>query len=177
MAFDSTVGGPSANSYVTVARAAALLPVLVSPSRAAAWGALVSSVKEGFLMRACNMMERYFDWTGCRTNDGLQVLAWPRDFVYPPDSATALPADLVPQRVEEAQSLLALYLSEGFEASDQAEAPLSAMRISALSMKFETNKAARSTALLPPEVIEVLRGFGEYVGATGLGRSVTLERG
>lgn len=174
--FDATLGSSSANSYVTVARADELLPILVSSTRLAVWSALDTTAKETYLMRAVRLMEAYIDWEGTKIDDW-QPIGWPRQWIYGPDRSTTLPTDEVPQAVEESQALMALNLAEGFDQNEASASPVDYLKVSSISISFASQRASRSSMLLPSEVVEKLRGFGSYVGASGMGRSVTMFRG
>jgi hypothetical protein len=126
-------------------------------------------------MRAARLLDTYVDWEGRRVLED-QALGWPRDFVYGLDRCTYLPSDVVPVTIQEAQVLLAINLSEGFDQTTSSGAPVDYIKLSSLSVSFVSAKAARGASLLPAEVIEKLRGFGEYVGPTGLARSITVSR-
>jgi hypothetical protein len=126
-------------------------------------------------MRATKMLDQYFEWDGRKVVD-TQPIGWPRDFVYGPDSCYYLPSDANPVQVKEAQALMALSLSEGFESADQAGSPVDYVKISSISVSFASERAARTSMVVPPEVNEKLRGFGEYVGASGGAKSITMER-
>lgn len=174
--FDATIGGSAANSYITVARAADLLPLVVSSTRVAIWTALDNASKELYLMRAVRLLEAYMEWEGTKVDD-LQPIGWPRDWVYGPDRCYVLPTNEVPQTVGEAQALLALCLAEGFDQADAAASPVDYLKVSSIAISFSSQRAARSSMLLPSEVVEKLRGFGDYVGASGMVQSVKLVRG
>jgi hypothetical protein len=174
-ALDATLGGPSANSYITVAEADGLLPVLVSKARSTAWLDLGDTDKENYLMRAVKMIETYIDFDGVRVLNE-QPLAWPRDWVYGPERCTAYAADELPRQIGEAQALLAISLSEGFDQTASGGAPIDKLKLSSLSLSFVVDRSARGTLLLPAEVVETLRGFGDYVGSTGGARSIKLVR-
>lgn len=174
--FDATIGGASANSYITVAKADELAPLLVSSVRSAAWLAISPDTsKEVFLMRAAKLLETYMDFDGTKVSSS-QALAWPRDWVYGLDGSTAYASDVIPLPVAEAQTLLAINLSEDFDQAAASGSPIESFKLSSLAIKFDTDRAARGSMLLPAEVVEKLRGFGDYAGTSGLARAITLVR-
>lgn len=175
MPLDAAIGSPTYNSYLTVAAADALVPVLASVSRATAWDALEDPLKETLLVRAARLLDNYFDWEGRRVDDD-QPIGWPRDFVYGLDRSTYHDSTSIPQRVQDAQALFALQLSEGFDAAANSGAPVDYVKVSSLSISFDNEKAGRGQTQVPADVIEVLRGYGEYVGTSGMARSVKVER-
>lgn len=173
--FDATLGGPSANSYITVAKADELAPLIVSNGRSTLWLAIASGLKEIYLMRATKLLETYVDFDGTRVSSS-QPLAWPRDWVYGPDLCTTYLTSEIPLPVQEAQALMAINLSEDFDQANSASSPIESFKLSSLAIKFDANRSARGAMLLPAEVVEKLRGFGEYVGTSGLARSITMVR-
>lgn len=175
-AFDVTVGAATSTSYVDVAGADGIAPIVVSKTRAAAWTALSTEDKQLYLMRAASLLDVYMDWGGSRVTYD-QNLAWPRNWVMGPDHWIWYDSRTIPTKIQEAQVLLAINLAEGFDQDTAAAAPVTSVKVSSISVQFATARAARSSALLPAEVIERLNGFGVYIGTSGSARSVTLERG
>lgn len=174
--FDTTLGGSSANSYISVAKADELAPLIVSSARSTAWLAISPDAsKEVLLMRATKLLETYMDFDGTKVSSS-QALAWPRDWVYGPDGCTSYPSDAIPLPVAEAQALLAINLGEDFDQAAAAGGPIESFKLSSLAIKFNTDRAARGSMLLPAEVVEKMRGFGDYSGTSGLARSITLVR-
>lgn len=109
---DATVGGASANSYVTVAAADTYLDTRLN---AAAWNdELDVNQKERALIEATRELDR-LPWKGRRVTDA-QALAWPREDVPDPDATLADPAQdfpffadtVIPARVQDATFELAL---------------------------------------------------------------------
>lgn len=82
MAIDATVGGASANSYLTVAAADA---AMVDYPQAAAWAALSTPQKEALLKRGTRLIDRYTVWMPKK--DAAQRLAFPRGI----DAAGVIP--------------------------------------------------------------------------------------
>lgn len=126
-------------------------------------------------MRSAKLLDQYFDWEGRRVDDD-QPIGWPRDFVYGLDRVQYHDADAIPQKVQDAQALYALNLSESFDAATSSGAPVDYVKVSSLSISFDNEKAGRGQTQAPAEVIEALRGYGEYSGTSGLGRSVKVYR-
>lgn len=93
MAFVSTLGATDANSYLSVAEAAALLSGLPASSGVAAWLALTTTQKEQSLV-AATMAINPLHWKG-QPSSSDQSLAWPRrvvaDYYYAPEDE--LPID------------------------------------------------------------------------------------
>jgi hypothetical protein len=116
---DATVGGPNANSYVTVADADAYLNARLN---AGAWTDATADNRARALIEAQRSLTP-LPWAGSRATDE-QALAWPRLYVANPDAPRPLDItgrenilrayivyyddDVVPQRVKDAQCELAL---------------------------------------------------------------------
>jgi hypothetical protein len=105
MAFDSTVGGAAANSYIPVATATAYLADVANDT---AWLAATATERETALVRATRFIEnRYIGrWPG-RITEGAQALSWPRQ--YARDRERRMIADnVIPSAVVAAASELAV---------------------------------------------------------------------
>jgi hypothetical protein len=105
-AVDATVGGASANSYVTIAEADAYL---VARLNAGAWETdATADEKIRAVIEATRELDR-LSWQGRRAST-TQALAWPRYWVVDPDSPSAFNVDstIIPQRVKDATCELAL---------------------------------------------------------------------
>ena len=120
---DATVGGASANSYITLADANLIVQGLVVNDNVTAWASSTTDYKNRALFTAAQRIDRE-RFLGARTND-TQALEWPRSGVRKPDTYTNLyglsfPNRLVadyyldteiPDRVKHAQVILAVYLN------------------------------------------------------------------
>lgn len=102
MALDATVGGPSADTYVTEAEYRAY---------ASAYGWTLSGDIEVHLRRARAYLDRAFDYLGAKASSG-QALAWPRlvgDILV---DGYSVASDALPQAIKDAQCEMA-YLIQG----------------------------------------------------------------
>lgn len=102
---DETVGGASANSFVSLAEADAYME---SRLNASTWESSASTDdKNRALVEATRMLDT-LAWAG-RTAADTQALAWPRDWVVDPDSPTQdyFDNDELPQRLKDATMELA----------------------------------------------------------------------
>lgn len=77
MAFDATVAGNAANSYLSVAEADALAAADVGPS-VTAWNAASQSAKENALQRATREVNAYLRSSGIALYSATQALLYPR---------------------------------------------------------------------------------------------------
>ena len=120
---DATVGGASANSYLTLADAQALIDGMVENDDVTAWASATTDQKNRALYSATQRFDRE-RFLGARATD-TQALQWPRTGVRKPDTyintyATGFPfritADYytdteIPDQVKQAQVVLAIYLN------------------------------------------------------------------
>jgi hypothetical protein len=120
---DATVGGASANSYLTLADAQDLIDGMVENDDVTAWASATTDQKNRALYSATQRLDRE-RFLGARATD-TQALQWPRTGVRKPDTyintyATGFPfritADYytdteIPDQVKQAQVVLAVYLN------------------------------------------------------------------
>lgn len=104
---DATVGGASANSYVTLAEAQAYMDARLNEST---WESATTDTQNRALVEATRELQPLY-WQGTRA-DSTQALAWPRWFVINPDLPWAgtvyYASTVIPQRVKDATCELAL---------------------------------------------------------------------
>lgn len=102
MAFDSTVGGDSANSYISIAEASAYL---ADVGNDAAFSTAIQADQEKALVRATRFIEnRYIErWPGRIASDD-QALSWPRESATDREgrrlSSSAIPPSVVAAAAE-----------------------------------------------------------------------------
>jgi hypothetical protein len=120
---DATIGGASANSYLTLADAQDLIDGMVENDDVTAWASATTDQKNRALYSATQRLDRE-RFLGARATD-TQALQWPRTGVRKPDTyintyATGFPfritADYytdteIPDQVKQAQVVLAVYLN------------------------------------------------------------------
>lgn len=120
---DATAGGSSANSYLTLAAADAIVEGMVESDDVTAWGSATDDQKNRALYTAAQRIDRE-RFLGARATD-TQSLQWPRTGVRKPDTyintySVGFPfritADYftdteIPDQVKRAQVELAVYLN------------------------------------------------------------------
>ena len=123
ISIDATVGGASANSYITLSDANSIVEGLIVDDDVSAWDGSNTDNKNRALYTAAQRIDR-FRFLGARVSD-TQALEWPRSGVRKPDTYTNLyglsfpnriVADYytdteIPDRVKNAQVVLAVYLN------------------------------------------------------------------
>ena len=120
---DATVGGASANSYLTLADAQALIDGMVENDDVTAWASATDDQKNRALYSATQRLDRE-RFLGARATD-TQALQWPRTGVRKPDTyintyAVGFPFRIttdyftdteIPDQIKQAQVVLAVYLN------------------------------------------------------------------
>ena len=123
VSIDATAGGASANSYLTLADAQAIVDGLVEDADVTAWASATTDQKNRALYTATQRLDRE-RFLGARATD-TQALQWPRTGVRKPDTyvntyATGFPFRIsddyftdeeIPDQVKRAQVVLAVYLN------------------------------------------------------------------
>ena len=121
----ATVGSASANSYITLSDANAIVEGLTPDDDVKAWeaGSTSDDYRNRALYTACQRIDRE-RFLGARADD-TQALQWPRDGVRKPDTyintyATGFPFRIttdyftdteIPDQIKKAQAVLAAYLN------------------------------------------------------------------
>ena len=123
VAIDATPGGASANSYLTLNDAQAIIDGFVQDADVTAWASATTDQKNRALFTATQRLDRE-RFLGARSTD-TQALQWPRTGVRKPDTyintyAVGFPFRIttdyytdteIPDRIEFAQCVLAVYLN------------------------------------------------------------------
>ncbi len=123
ISIDATVGGASANSYLTLSDANAIIDGLVQDDDVAAWASATDDQKNRALYTATQRIDRE-RFLGARATD-TQSLQWPRTGVRKPDTyintySVGFPFRIttdyftdteIPDQVKKAQAVLAVYLN------------------------------------------------------------------
>jgi len=123
ISIDATVGGASANSYLTLAAANSLIEGLVQNDDVVAWASATDDQKNRALYSATQRIDRE-RFLGARATD-TQSLQWPRTGVRKPDTyintyAVGFPFRIttdyftdteIPDQIKKAQAELAVYLN------------------------------------------------------------------
>jgi hypothetical protein len=120
---DATIGSASANSYLTLAEAQAIVDGMVEDNDSIAWESASDDQKNRALYTATQRLDRE-RFLGARATD-TQGLQWPRTGVRKPDTyvntyATGFPFRIsddyftdteIPDQIKRAQVVLAIYLN------------------------------------------------------------------
>lgn len=123
ISIDATVGGASANSYLTLAAAELIVEGFVQDDDVTAWASATNDQKNRALYTAAQRLDRE-RFLGARATD-TQALQWPRTGVRKPDTyintyAVGFPFRIttdyytdteIPDQIKKAQVVLAVYLN------------------------------------------------------------------
>lgn len=160
MALVTTIGGSTANSYISYDDATTFFD---SRLNAETWYSTDETVCEKALKMAAQRLQRE-NWIGSRVTT-TQAMAWPRSGAAKPDSdgdfvATGLigvgwaawyDTDEIPQEVKDAQCLLALALLNGYGQTNGQS--IESFTADGVTVRFGD---ARSESLLPDEVTRLI---------------------
>ena len=123
VSIDATAGGASANSYLTLSDAQAIVDGMVEDADVTAWASATDDQKNRALYTATQRLDRE-RFLGAKATD-TQALQWPRTGVRKPDTyvntyASGFPFRIsedyftdteIPDQVKRAQVVLAVYLN------------------------------------------------------------------
>ena len=123
ISIDATVGGASANSYITLSDANAIIEGLIADDDVAAWDSSTTDNQNRALYTAAVRVDRE-RFLGARVTN-TQALQWPRQGVRKPDTyintySIGFPFRIstdyfaeteIPEQVKKAQVILAVYLN------------------------------------------------------------------
>ena len=153
MALDATLGGASANSYVTVAEADAYFATSFGRT---AWGSASAANKEIVLIESTRLLDSLVSWKGYVKSD-TQALRWPRTYV-PNIDGRYISDSIVPKDVKNAVFELAYSLlsNGGFQASENE---LAKVKVGPVSIDFSDTVKSNG---LPKMVRDMIARWGEY---------------
>lgn len=168
MAFVSTLGSSTANSFISVARASSLLQELPDSPGVVSWLTLVQAQKEKTLV-AASMTINPLRWKGYVAN-GEQSLAWPRKIVV---DGRRLPPDELPLDFEYAVAYMAAFLTTsggytgiqdgndgGIDLMENDQYSEVGLGSGALTVKFKDDNRGRSGfEYIPPFVMDILSKY------------------
>jgi hypothetical protein len=159
---DATVGGPSANSYCTVAEATALLDMRL---HSGAWTAATPDDQARALISATRLLDDQVRWYGTPTTP-TQALAWPMqgqiDYYGRP-----IDPDSIPSTIKDATATYGLALLEvpASTVSVSADAGIKSKRLGDTSVTYRDTVLVKTPAQqMPLEVRRMLTPYGTVAG-------------
>lgn len=164
MAIDSTISGPDANSYASLAEAEAFF----SDHQSGTWTDADWDDRERALISATRRLD-VLDFLGRRTHQD-QALSWPRTGLYDRDG-WGIPEDEIPRDVKYAQfELTRLLLADAAYLDETGLEEFSSLRIGPISMDLRGRK-------IPGELPEEVKRFLNIYLAYSSSVNVRLVRG
>lgn len=172
ISIDATVGGTSANSYVTLVAAQAIIDGLIENDDVVAWGTATTDQKNRALYSATQRLDRE-RFLGARATD-TQALQWPRDGVRKPDTyintyAIGFPFRIttdyyttteIPDQIKRAQVELALYLNNNKDGlSLTGLEDYNSVSIGPISVSLNSNNPQSGADNIPSMVERYLTGL------------------
>jgi hypothetical protein len=166
MGLDATVGGPSANSYVTRSEAYDYFDDRLGAE------AILEDLDEEKLDRALVSASLLLDyrmvWIGSKATE-TQALDWPR---LDSEEEPIYAADTIPPRIKQAVYEMAKYLLSIGDPLDSAV--LDSVQLSSLKIDFKETGTSRE--LIPDEVASILTDYGQRMSARPTLREVAVYR-
>jgi hypothetical protein len=167
---DSTVGGPAANSYISLAEANAFH---LTSLDSVAWDDADNDQRARALLAATRLLESSLTWIGSAVSSA-QALSWPR---YGARTRTGYLFDptVIPNAVKEATAELARLLLAG--ATTVAANDLKSLKAGPVNLVFTEAAANAEQAALPDSVYQMVRFLAIREPESGSGiRAVQVLR-
>lgn len=166
MALDATIGGVSANSYIDEADAELYFANVINSD---AWDAATAPNRKAALITASRLLDQNVNYFGFIAAD-TQALRWPRTSAFTQDGVEYSDA-IIPEKLKNIVCDLALTILDngGYTGATNQ---FKQLNIGSLLFKY---KEPGGDGPFPPAVLEAIKLFGEYIGAS-TGRQVSTAR-
>lgn len=154
MALDATVGGATANSYVTMTEASAYFVDRTHKSR---WESF--SEQPAALVTASRMLDWYVTWYGAKTEPSVQSMGWPR--VEATDrGGEEIASDIIPFAVKTATIELALSSLASDRTADNDLLGIAQIKAGSLSVTAkEDSPYTKDKSAIPDKIWKILTGL------------------
>lgn len=159
MAFDATVGGANANSYVSVADADAYIAIRLYSDE---WNAADTATKQAALATATATIDELYQWKGEKATS-TQELHWPATGAVD-CNGDDINSTTIPNAVKNAVCEQALYLLkfDALQTPTSIMQGLSAATVGSLSATFDKYATPEK---LQTRVQSILRCYGQMIGS------------
>lgn len=172
ISINATVGSASANSYITLADAQAIVDGFVEDADVIAWASATTDQKNRALFTATQRLDRE-RFLGARATD-TQALQWPRTGVRKPDTyvntyAVGFPFRIttdyftdteIPDQIKKAQVVLAIYLNNNKDGMGLTGLEdYNSVTIGPISLSLNSNNQQAGVDNIPPIVERYLTGL------------------
>lgn len=138
---DTTVGGASANAYVSLAEANQYH--LDRPAAGTTWADASDDEKNAAILWATKLLDSLYEWNGYVVNE-TQALLWPRyGLVY--RSGYTVPSDVIPDELKDATAEFARQLLAADRAgdSDIETLGITSLRAGPVALSFKNSVTAK----------------------------------
>lgn len=171
MALDATVGGTTANSFLTVARAN--LVIQEGRVSASAWATAAEAQRAASLVGASQLLSHGFNWNGTRAST-TQALPFPRTGIV--SDGVTISNTTIPRAIEEAVIDIAFGLLSGAAASsgELQKLGLSVLKVDVI--RLEASDQPANVSEIPDRVSYLLREYGTNVTGTDGAFQTCLRR-
>lgn len=169
---DTTVGGASANSYVSAAEADTYVGnYVLDDDRRGEWLNYPADTKARLLLLACRNIDGYMAWSGEKASKE-QALEWPRESAS--DShGYSIDSDIIPQCLKDAQVEAALWLKDNSGKVPQSNySKFDSIKVGSISINYNQTSGGPAQQYLPDNVLALLSTIGEFETPTGVGGGV-----
>jgi len=160
MALDATVGGATANSYVTVAEASAYF---ANRLHGDAWSASTNQYEAEALITASQQLDWYITWKGTKASV-TQALDWPRTGVLDDLGVDEYASTVLPAKLKVAVFELALSSLATDRTNDPSLAGISEIRAGSLQIKADDGVYTSTPSAIPDKVRKILKGLSVRSG-------------
>ena len=172
ISIDATIGGASANSYLTLNDAQAIIDGFVEDADVTAWASATTDQKNRALYTATQRLDRE-RFLGARATD-TQALQWPRTGVRKPDTyintyAVGFPFRIttdyftdteIPDQIKKAQVVLAVYLNNNKDGMGLTGLEdYNSVTIGPISLSLNSNNQQAGADNIPPIMERYLTGL------------------
>jgi len=175
LVLDGTVGGVSANTYVTLAAAETYFEGKLHKD---VWSAAANADKNIALVEATRTLDAYYVWAEYPTDTTTpQALSWPRVGVLDSDRWTTIDDDDLPDELAWATCELALAILTGDRTADSDVETQGLLKLVAGSVELEFKDAVYAKPV-PDIVVNLIPEWWGYLNIQSGGglRSVPIER-
>lgn len=162
---DATVGGESANSYLTLAEADTYHEERLFVTD---WTGATDATKNTALVWATKMLDYSFDWLGAKYTIE-QALRWPRYGALDRDGQL-FDSDEIPTEVKDATAELARLLIASDRAGETGTEGLKRLKVDVIELEFDKLDRVPS---IPDDVYQMLSHLGRLESFSSSGGSVT----
>lgn len=156
MALDATAGGPTSNSYATVADGDSYH---ANHLYAASWSSAITANKEAALIWATRLLDEQVTWKG-DVETLTQALRWPRQMVLDRDGRRYLDPVTIPTFLKQATAELARHLLMG-DRTQERSIGLSSVTADTVTVTFDKHDVP---SILPPSVTSIVEPYGDVKG-------------